>query len=86
MKARQEFERLQTQLQDGLISQDEPLFILRAQDILAATTVDQWADMLEDLEGEGCPKVGEARRLAAAMRRWPRRKVPGRDFSGVQRK
>jgi hypothetical protein len=82
----QEIERLRTQLQERRLDPEEPLFVLRAQDILSATTVEQWAEMLEDLEGEGCPKVGEARRLAASMRRWPKRKVPGRNFDGGQKK
>jgi hypothetical protein len=86
VKALQEIERLRTQLQERQLDPEEPLFVLRAQDILSATTVEQWAEMLEDLEGEGCPKVGEARRLAAAMRRWPKRKVPGRNFDGGQKK
>jgi hypothetical protein len=54
---------------------DEPRFVLRAQDRLAPELVEAWA---VEAELNGCPaaKVACARRIAAAMRRWPRRKMP----------
>lgn len=82
MKAEQEIDRLNRKLRDGSLDPEEPLFVLRASDILAAATVDGWADLLDRLDGMGNPKVAEARRLAVAMKRWPRRKVPGRNITG----
>jgi hypothetical protein len=54
---------------------DEPYFILRAQDRLAPELVEAWAveAQLNDCRGD---KIAEARRIAAAMRRWPKRKMP----------
>jgi len=59
----------------GKAHPDEPVFILRAQDSLAAALVLEWADRAELL---GCPfeKIVEARALAAAMFAWPTRKFP----------
>ena len=59
----------------GKAADDEPVFILRAQDMLAADLVDKWANEANAL---GCPwdKVHEAKELAQAMREWPRRKNP----------
>lgn len=59
----------------GKARPDEPVFILRAQDILAADLVDTWATQAQLL---GCPwdKVREAKELAQAMREWPQRKNP----------
>ena len=59
----------------GKAADDEPVFILRAQDIHAPYLIDQWARLAE--EG-GCPpeKAAEARALAGAMRVWPHRKSP----------
>lgn len=59
----------------GKAAPDEPVFILRAQDIHAAGLVEQWAQLAEE---DGCPhnKVSEARALADQMRKWPNRKYP----------
>lgn len=59
----------------GKAADDEPVFILRAQDMLAADLVDKWAT---DAQLVGCKwdKVREARELAQAMREWPTRKNP----------
>ena len=67
------------------VGDDEPIFVLRAQDQLAPRTVRLWA---LDLHDERCgafshlvtqcplPKVQEARRWADAAERWPIRKLP----------
>lgn len=64
---------------------DEPLFVLRAQDVLAPDVVRQWADGLHtvrcgyaDHSRFDCtlPKVVEARALARKMEAWPTRKLP----------
>lgn len=56
-------------------SDDEPVFVLRAQDLLAPQLVRLWAERA-DLHGCGPEKVEEAYKLADAMERWPNRKFP----------
>ena len=58
------------------VSDDEPIFVFRAQDQIADRYVDAWADDVADFLGEEHPKVVEARACAAAMRKWPTRKLP----------
>ena len=53
----------------------EPIFVLRAQDRLAAAVVRFWADEAEKA-GSNAAKITEAREVAAAMEQWPTRKVP----------
>jgi hypothetical protein len=57
------------------VADDEPIFVLRAQDQLAPALVRAWADFAEM---SGCPdeKVAEARLCANQMQAWPRRKYP----------
>ena len=59
----------------GKAHPDEPVFILRAQDALAADLVEKWAI---HARAAGCPndKVREAFDLAEEMRHWPFRKNP----------
>lgn len=59
----------------GKAADDEPVFILRAQDALAAELVELWAIRARAV---GCPvdKVREAQDLAEAMFRWVPRKNP----------
>jgi len=59
----------------GKARDDEPVFVLRAQDMLAADLVEAWATQANLL---GCPwdKVREARDIAQEMREWPHRKNP----------
>ena len=59
----------------GKAADDEPVFVLRAQDKLAPGLIELWA---EGAEGHRCApeKVAEARALAARMRAWPNRKYP----------
>ncbi len=49
--------------------------MLRAQDELAPELIEAWA---VEAELNGCPpaKVADARAIAAAMRRWRKRKMP----------
>lgn len=55
---------------------DEPLFVLRAQDRLAAIVVRFWANLAE--EGGTKPEiVAEARSCANQMDEWPFHKHPG---------
>ena len=54
-------------------AQDEPLFVIRAQDRLSSVVVRHWARLAEM---NGCPedKVKDARECADAMERWPIKK------------
>lgn len=59
----------------NLIPSDEPVFLLRAQDMLAADAVDFWADALESNDGD--PDTVEAvRDWAQRMRAWNPKKMP----------
>ena len=60
---------------------DEPVFLLRAQDNLSDQLVDTWAIqasvMVPAVDGRDlAKKVSEARAIAEAMRAWPIRKNP----------
>lgn len=59
----------------GRAADDEPVFVLRAQDLLAARLVDDWA---EEAGRKACPpdKVAEARVIAGQMRQWRNRRYP----------
>lgn len=59
----------------GKAADDEPVFILRGQDVHAAGLVRDWADLAE---GTKCPpeKISEARELARQMQNWRTRKHP----------
>lgn len=59
----------------GRAADDEPVFVLRAQDELAPLAVEVWAKMAEN-NGCNAPKVAEAIAIAAKMRAWPTKKVP----------
>lgn len=70
--------RKKDELTKGCIAKaadDEPVFVLRAQDMSADILVDFWAELALRM---GCPqeKVDEAIDLAAEMRAWPHRKWP----------
>jgi hypothetical protein len=60
---------------------DEPVFLLRAQDCHAADLVEKWAiwvsSAIPHIEGSAMThKVTEAMLIADQMRRWPVRKNP----------
>jgi len=59
----------------GKAADDEPVFILRGQDILASRLVQMWAN---EARLRGCPeeKVEEALALSAAMKAWRPQKLP----------
>ena len=54
---------------------DEPIFVLRASDILAPIVVKYWAKLASDagVPGNKCQSAWD---LANAMREWPNRKLP----------
>lgn len=49
--------------------EDEPIFVLRSQDITAPELVEAWATRAVIL-GAKTTKINEARKLAQDMRRW----------------
>ena len=59
----------------GKAKDDEPIFILRGQDILAGPLVRLWADLAQIAV---CPqeKVDEANDLAEKMKNWVPKKWP----------
>lgn len=62
----------------GILSKaqdDEPLFILRAQDVTAAATIEYWIKNARSY-GVNMEKLAEAERIVVEMRQWPNRKVP----------
>jgi hypothetical protein len=54
---------------------DEPIFVLRAQDMLASHFVREWAFMAER-HGASREKISEALACARAMEKWPNRRMP----------
>lgn len=59
----------------GKCDPDEPVFILRAQDSLAAEAVDRWAIRARAMD-VGNHKVQGALAIAEEMRDWHTRKIP----------
>jgi hypothetical protein len=55
---------------------DEPIFVLRGQDLHADFGVDQWATAAALMLGDYHWKVIEARQIAQQMRDYPKRKMP----------
>ena len=65
--ARTDYDRIQDPA--GLIPEDEPVFLLRGQDLTAPNTLEYWANRVEALRGN--PEiVQKARHHASAMRSW----------------
>jgi hypothetical protein len=54
---------------------NEPFFVLRAQDALAAELVELWS-LRAKAAGCSIDKVNEAKNIAEEMLRWPVRKNP----------
>ena len=68
---------------------DMPVFLLIAQDCLAAALVEKWtiqlASMLPTCDSKRMmDKLQEARMIAELMDKWPVRKVPGSSFGVTQ--
>lgn len=59
----------------GKAADDEPVFVLRAQDKLAPAIISVWVEWAKEY---GCPKekLDEAVRTATEMKEWPHRKFP----------
>jgi hypothetical protein len=70
--ARPDYQRFQDPL--GLIPNQEPVLLLRAQDALAAQAAEYYAKLCEDVQAE---EVGSRiREHAKKMRDWPVKKIP----------
>ena len=54
---------------------DEPVFVLRAQDLLAPKVINFWCQ-LAGSAGTSAEKIAEARRLIQLMEQWHTRKQP----------
>lgn len=67
--AREDYNRIQDPA--GLIPVDEPVFLLRGQDILAPDLLVEWADRLEEAAGMRSHEMAKmVRKQAEAMRIW----------------
>ena len=65
--ARKDYDRIQAPT--DLIPEDEPVFLLRAQDTIAPDVVNAWADLAE--QSSAAPNIIEAaRKQADAMVDW----------------
>lgn len=71
--ARPDYSRIQDPL--GLIPEDEPVMLFRAQDKFAASLVRHYADLVER-EGGDPEIVRRSRAQAALMDDWPVKKSP----------
>lgn len=70
--ARIDYNRIQDP--DNKIPDDEPVFLLRAQDRTAAKVVRYWAKLNDEINGD--PElVGLARKHAQRMEDWPVKKI-----------
>lgn len=69
------YKRVIVEKQDGtLIPAEEPVFVLRAQDILAPLAVEYYAELVDRAIGGG---IGASiRNISADMRNWKTRKWP----------
>lgn len=70
--AREDYDRFQDPL--GLIPDDEPVFLLRGQDVLACHAVTFYAELCEQNQA---PEIAaKARAHADRMAAWPKKKIP----------
>jgi len=71
LHARDDYNRMQDPA--GLIPADEPVFLIRGQDIVGAYAVRAWADLNDKAGGD--PEASRlAREHAVKMDAWPRKK------------
>lgn len=71
--ARADYNRFQDPA--GIIPDDEPVFLLRGQDRLAADAVEFYAALVQ-AAGGSADVVEKSRRWASEMRAWSPRKLP----------
>lgn len=69
------------QVGHDLIPDDEPVFLIRGQDVVSGDAVRHWAYLAEDVGAD--PKMVQmARAHAALMDQWPNKKLP--DLPGTK--
>lgn len=67
LHARTDYQNIQSS--ETTIAEDEPVFLLRAKDMLAPATLEFWAGKLDEAGGD--PETSEhVRQWAALMRTW----------------
>lgn len=59
----------------GKAADDEPVFVIRAQDKFAPVLVRLWAELVVNESGNS-KKTADAMILASEMQKWPDRKIP----------
>lgn len=70
--AREDYNRIKDPA--GLIPQEEPVFVLRAQDRIASAVVRYWARLNEQQGGD--PRLTDlAEHQASCMDEWPKKKL-----------
>jgi hypothetical protein len=67
--ARTDYDRIQDPA--GKIPQDEPVFLIRGQDMVGPSAVETWA-LLADMAGADASIVAAARAQVERMREWQR--------------
>lgn len=72
--ARKDYNRIQDP--ESIIPFDEPVFLVRGQDILGASTARFWADEAELTQKVDPEMISLVRGLADEMEDWPKKKVP----------
>ena len=77
MRAIDELARLAARIASGDMPADEPLFVLRGQDLDAANTTRYWASRASH-RGTPLAKYDEALDLAVQMDAWPVKQTAGR--------
>lgn len=66
---RTDYQGIQDTLGMTSIKEDEPVFVLRAQDALAPSTLEYWAKKLKEVGGD-IDTANNILRFADEMRRW----------------
>jgi len=73
--ARPDYDRIQDPA--GLIPDDEPVFLIRGQDMYGALILAKYAELLETSDCAVDPRLIEmVRDQQLRMRHWPKKKIP----------
>jgi len=76
MRAKQEIEHLLRKIETGKLPEDEPLFVLRAKDVLASGLIHIWIIAAKAM-GVPSEKLDKAQKLADEIDSWPIKEIPG---------
>lgn len=74
LHAREDYQHIQDP--KGIIPEDEPVLLLRGQDVFAAPTARYWAEEAELSQKVDPKMIALVRDLADKMDNWPKKKVP----------